>query len=70
VLPKGTSQGFGWFRRYDHALACTARRDGYTVSTGTQKEVTKEAVAAKLSTFTDDDLADLGLTRKKGGKKQ
>jgi hypothetical protein len=71
VLHKGTSQGFGWFRGYDHALASMARRDGYTVSTGTTKEVSKEAVAAKLATFSDDELQALGLTRKpaKGGKK-
>jgi hypothetical protein len=31
--------------------------------------VTKEAVAAKLAEFTDDELAAMGLSRKKGGKR-
>jgi hypothetical protein len=41
------------------------------VSLGTSAVVPKEAVAAKLATFTDDELAALGLSRKpaKGGKK-
>jgi hypothetical protein len=43
--------------------------NGYTVSTGKTKEVTKEAVAAMLAEFSDDELQALGLTRKKGGKR-
>jgi hypothetical protein len=44
---------------------------GNTTSLGNSAAVTKEAVAAKLSTFTDDELAAMGLSRKpaKGGKK-
>jgi hypothetical protein len=59
-------------RGYDPCLAALARRDGYTVSTGSKTApVTKEAVAAKLAEFTDEDLAALGLSRKphRGGKK-
>jgi hypothetical protein len=63
----------GWVngRGYDHCLAQLARLDGYTVSTGVkQAPVTKEAVAAKLATFTDAELAAMGLTRKpQRGKK-
>ena len=62
--------GFMLGRGYDPCLAALARRDGYSVSSG-HAPVTKEAVAAKLATFTDDELAAMGLSRKsaKGGKK-
>jgi hypothetical protein len=64
----------GWInaRGYDHGLAIVARIDGYSLSTGkAMAPMTKEAVAAKLATFTDDELAAMGLARKpqKGGKK-
>src|SRR5262245_29912989 len=60
----------GWMlgRGYDPCLAALARRDGYSVSTGNTKEVTKEAVAAKLAEFTDEELKALGLQRKKAGR--
>ena len=47
------------------------RVSGYSASTGQSAPVTKEAVAAKLATFTDDELLAMGLARKpqKGGKK-
>jgi hypothetical protein len=65
VLHNGTSKGWVMARGYDNALSIVARIDGYTVSTGTKAApVTKEAVAAKLSEFTDDELRALGLTRK------
>jgi hypothetical protein len=54
-----------WANGYDHALATAARADGYSVGTGNTKEVTKEAVAARLAQFTDDELAAMGLTRQK-----
>jgi hypothetical protein len=59
-------------RGYDNALSIIARLDGYAVSTGTKTQpVTKEAVAAKLAEFSDDELAAMGLSRKpqKGGKR-
>jgi hypothetical protein len=66
VLHNGTSKGWVLARGYDNALSIIARIDGYTVSTGQTKEVTKETVVAKLATFSDDELKALGLTRKKG----
>jgi hypothetical protein len=61
----------GWInaRGYDHGLSQLARRDGYSVGTGVkQAPVTKEAVAAKLAEFSDEELAAMGLSRKKGKK--
>ena len=72
VAKAGATVGFIWARGYDNALACTARLEGFTASLGGKTApVTKEAVAAKLASFTDDELTALGLTRKpqKGGKK-
>jgi hypothetical protein len=57
-----------WSDGYASAAHTVTRADGYTVSTGKTKEVTKEAVAAKLAAFTDDELAAMGLSRKKGKK--
>jgi hypothetical protein len=70
VTKDGTSR-WGWCNGYDHILATAARADGYTASLGGKaKEVTKEAVAAKLAMFSDDELAAMGLTRKpQKGKK-
>jgi hypothetical protein len=63
----------GWVngRGYDHCLAQLARIDGYTVWLGAQFAkiaATKEAVAAKLATFTDVELAAVRLSRKNGKK--
>ena len=72
VSKAGTVVGWINGRGYDHCLAQLARLDGYTVSTGVKAApVTKEAVAAKLSEFSDAELLALGLSRKsqKGGKK-
>jgi len=67
VLQHGTSKGWVLARGYDNALSIIARLDGYSVSTGTKTQpITKEAVAAKLAEFSDDELKALGLTRKKG----
>jgi hypothetical protein len=64
------SKGWVLGRGYDHALACCAKLEGYSVSTGKPAApVTKEAVAAKLGEFSDEDLAALGLSRKKGKAK-
>jgi hypothetical protein len=68
VAKSGTTAGFIWARGYDNALALVARLDGYSASLGNSPAVTKEAVAAKLATFTDDELAAMGLSRKPVGK--
>jgi hypothetical protein len=71
VAKAGATVGFIWARGYDHGLAAMARKDGYSLSTGNSTPVTKEAVAAKLATFSDDELAAMGLSRKpqKGARK-
>jgi hypothetical protein len=72
VSKAGATVGFIWARGYDHALAVVARIDGYAVSLGGKTApVTKEAVAAKLAEFTDEELAAMGLSRKpqKGAKR-
>jgi hypothetical protein len=68
VNKAGTVVGWLWARGYDNALALVARLDGYSASLGNSPAVTKEAVAAKLATFTDDELAAMGLSRKPVGK--
>src|SRR5260370_10030347 len=69
VTKNGTAVGWVLARGYDHGLATVARIDGYTVSLGGKTApVTKEAGAAQLATFTDDELAAMGLSRKKGKK--
>ncbi len=72
VAKAGATVGFIWARGYDNALACVARLEGFTVSLGNKTApVTKDAVAAKLAEFTDDELAAMGLSRKpaKGARK-
>ena len=70
VSKAGATVGYLWARGYDHGLACAARLDGYSVSLGNSAPVTKEAVAAKLAQFSDEELAALGLSRKsQKGKK-
>jgi hypothetical protein len=60
-----------WANGYDNSLSIAARIDGYTATTGQTAPVTKEAVAAKLAAFSDEELAALGLSRKpqKGSRK-
>jgi hypothetical protein len=71
VSKGGTVLGWCWARWTEHAIAVAARLDGYTASVGTKTApVTKETVAAKLATFSDEELAAMGLTRKpQKGKK-
>ena len=68
VTKDGIVQGWMLGRGYDPCLAALARKDGYTVSLGNSAPVTKEAVAAKLVEFSDEELAAMGLSRKKGKK--
>ena len=60
----GATLGFMLGRGYNPCLAAVRGADGYSVSLGNSPVVTKEAVAAKLATFTDDELAVMGLSRK------
>jgi hypothetical protein len=55
----------GWILAigYDPAISRAAQLDGYSASSGKTAPVTKEAVAAKLAQFTDDELAAMGLSR-------
>src|SRR5262249_45488954 len=67
----GATLGFIWARGYADAIVWYATsKEGIKASFSNKTaQVTKEAVAAKLATFTDDELAAMGLTRKpqKGG---
>jgi hypothetical protein len=72
ITVKGEVKGWILAIGYDPAISRAAQLDGYTSSTGAKAAVvTKEAVAAKLAEFSDDELAAMGLSRKpqKGGKK-
>jgi hypothetical protein len=64
-ISKG-GQVLGWILAigYDPAISRAAQLDGYSASSGKAPAVvTKEAVAAKIASFTDDELAAMGLTR-------
>ena len=67
LLRHGKSLGYVWARGYEMALGMAARRDGYTATAANAKPVSKEAVAAKLAEFSDEELSALGLSR--SGKK-
>ncbi|HYT89469.1 MAG TPA: hypothetical protein VEL76_12255 [Gemmataceae bacterium] len=73
ITVKGEVKGWILATGYDPAISRAAQvLDGYTVSLGGKvAPVTKEAVAAKLAEFTDEELAAMGLSRKpqKGAKK-
>jgi hypothetical protein len=64
----GVSQGWLLAIGYDPAISRAAQLDGYSASTGKTAPVTKEAVAAKLAEFSDDELAAMGLSRSKPKK--
>jgi hypothetical protein len=62
---------FTWAWSVDGALTNAARSDGYTACVADPKgggPVTKEKVAARLAEFTDEELAGMGLSRKKAKK--
>jgi hypothetical protein len=62
---------FTWGQSVDMAITNAARMDGYAARVAEPKgggPLTKERVAAKLAEFTDEQLAELGLTRKKAKK--
>ncbi len=62
--------GYTWGTGVYDALINAAKFVGYAAKVAEPKgrEVTKEAVASKLVEFTDEQLAELGLTRKKQKK--
>jgi hypothetical protein len=65
VFVNEVSKGWLYAVNHDLAIAHVARMDGYSASSGQRSApVTKEAVAAKLADFTDDELQALGLSRK------
>jgi hypothetical protein len=71
VLKDGRVLGYGWGNSVNEALVTAARQDGYTARVAEPKgagPLTKERVAARLSEFTDEELAAMGLSRKKGRK--
>lgn len=71
VTDKGGGESFTWGFSADMALANCAREDGYTARVAEPKgagPLTKERVAAKLAEYTDEELAAMGLSRKKGKK--
>src|SRR5437016_9435036 len=61
VTVKGEVKGWILAIGYDPAISRAAQLDGYSASAGKTAPVTKEAVAAKLAEFSDDDLKALGL---------
>jgi hypothetical protein len=70
VAKDGTTR-WGWCNGYDHALATAARNDGYSAAlSGKAKEVTKEAVAAKVMEMSDDEFKALIAARKAAAKGQ
>ena len=71
VLHNGTSKGFVLARGHGAAIEQVARLDGYSATTGKPPvPVTKEAVVAKLASFTDDELAAMGLQPREGQGQQ
>lgn len=68
VFKEGYRVGFILARGYDSGLAQMARLEGFSVSLGRGGPMTKEKIASKLSEFTDEELAEMGLSRKKGKK--
>jgi hypothetical protein len=74
VEKDGEVVGFAWSNSLDGALVAAARADGYTAGVNEPKgtgPLTKERAAAKLAELSDEELAELGLSRKttKKGRK-
>lgn len=71
VTDPAGKQVYTWGQSVDGAIVNAARTDGYKAQVGDPKSggpVTKERVASRLADFTDKELADLGLSRKKPKK--
>jgi hypothetical protein len=62
---------YTWAQSVDMAITNAARTDGYAARVADPKgggPLTKERVVAKLADFTDEELAEMGLARKKAKK--
>jgi hypothetical protein len=71
VVKDGVSKGFCWTDGHAGAICIAARQDGYAARLADAKGgfFTKEMLAGRLAALTDEELAEMGLNRKKGGKK-
>ena len=70
TTPDGVER-FAWAHSVNDALSLVSRADGWEAAVAEPKgggPVTKEKVAARLAEFTDEELAVMGLSRKKGKK--
>ncbi len=74
VSKDGAVIGYTWGRGVYDAVCNAAHDAGYTAGVAEPKKgggpVTKEKVASRLAEFTDEELAALGLNRKKPTKAQ
>ena len=63
-------QSYTWAQSADASITNAARSDGYQAEVAEPKggQLTKEKITAKLAELSDDELAELGLSRKKGRK--
>jgi hypothetical protein len=71
VVKDGQSRGFCWTDGHAGAINIAARLDGYAARLADAKDggfFSKERVAARLAEFTDEELAEMGLARKKAKK--
>jgi hypothetical protein len=71
VLKDGTGRRFSWGGGVNDAIIQAARVDGYTARMAEPKSgrpITKKRVAARLAEFSDEELAAMGLSRRKGKK--
>ena len=65
-------QVFAWGQSGDNAISVAARAAGWKAEASEKRgpALTMERVAAKLAEFTDAELAEMGLTRKKAKVKK
>ena len=69
VFKGAASLGFTWGSNVNDAIVTAARTEGFAAkAAGGKAPVTKERVAEKLAEFTDEELAAMGLSRKKPKK--
>jgi hypothetical protein len=78
MLQHGKSLGFVWTDGHAGAIVVAARAAGYTSTLADKKGggfFTREMLAGRLATLSDEELSELGLVRgskqpeRKGGKK-
>ncbi len=70
VVKDGQSRGFCWTDGHAGAIVIAARQDGYAARLADSKGgfFTKEMLSGRLAALTDEELAEMGLSRKKGKK--